>query len=295
MIQNTADESVSNDQSIDQRGSVEVINDGRTLSINDSMELHDHIVESNMLEPQAVSNFDFPPQPSSFPQRQNDPQIPQYSNLVDPSTDWQVSSIPSYVPQTMDVSSAYPLPSFSNVPLNNHLIPNTYNPMLMDFTGTAVDAATVFQTPPTSIHSPVCFNGTPEAYGEVQSNNSNRQINDDDEEEDEEEEREVEGWEERGENREANSDDTDDDDSGDGVQGSAERSEIYKRRYDVKGKKRCADDLPCPKGKLPVGSSSRARRSTMVLQNMESGLVGQVLGLVLSSESKVDVKIHSQE
>lgn len=229
----------------------------------------EHDTEDLLFMPQNGSGFEFPANFMTFQQEQRQQQhhYQQQDNTITPSPDWQTLHLPTPTQHPMSGALEYPPSSFTNVPFGGPPLLGPYSQSSMEIAGNALEGPAALQTPPVSTYSPGFFNGTPESHAGFAS----REGPGEDEEEGEE------GRQERSEESE-----------GDG--------DVLEEEEERTGGERLAKSLQ----KLPVskrerwGSCSSKRESTMILRNVQPDLVGEVLGLVLSSGSKIDVKILSQ-
>ena len=153
-------------------------------------------------------------------------------------------------------------------------LPGNLTDSHMETTGGGVETPDFLQTTSFSVRSAEYFGGSLEtlnssAYPEKMDEEveGEWEANDEDGEEENEEEEEEEDEEEEEEEEEDN----------------------------ANGQHSKQDHSVLPTVSLGDQSSGNDRKSTMVLQRMQPDLVGQVLALLLSSKSPVDIKIFSQD
>ncbi|KAM5457939.1 hypothetical protein McanCB49686_002366 [Microsporum canis] len=254
-------------------------NDTNSWWPTDSMDLMRDILHYNVpissaeAELPSGSNIDSPliEQPSqvlvSLPKEAPMHEYPQSYGNMGESSSWQVGpSSHSYQEKMNDHGFEFPancVPgSFGNGNDGCMGITDTFFEALT--TMTEMEGAVGFQTPSDSSHSAECLLATQETKGAIGHTGGEEPVKEGGEDDEEEENECIRGaWMERSEELLIN-------------------SEYH--------------DPSMPSIEEILGTVSKEnRKSTMILQHMQSDQVGQVLGFLFSSSSAVDVKIISED
>ncbi|KAM5488076.1 hypothetical protein MaudMau93_004273 [Microsporum audouinii] len=254
-------------------------NDTNNWWPTDSMDLMRDILHYNVpigsaeAELPSGSNIDSPliEQPSqvlvSLPKEAPMHEYPQSYGNMGESSSWQVGpSSHSYQEKMNDHGFEFPancVPgSFGNGNDGCMGITDTFFEVLT--TMTEMEGAVGLQTPSDSSHSAECLLATQETKGAIGHTGGEEPVKEGGEDEEEEENECIHG-------------------------ASMERSEelLINSEY---------HDPSLPSIEEILGTVSKEnRKSTMILQHMQSDQVGQVLGFLFSSNSAVDVKIISED
>lgn len=164
---------------------------------------------------------------------------------------------------------------FTNDAIGGSSLPNLLGESYMDITCTGVQGPAFLPSPPQSVMPTERLDGTLDTRitGEPRTKGGEHQLEEED--------------------------DVDDDDDDDGDE-KEEREVEARPPKDVANRPSLpSDQRGSPEAWMNEHSNSSRgngnRKSTMVLKNMKPDLVSQVLRLLFSSESTVDVKIFSQD